>query len=432
MLCDGRRCPLGDEDKQLFEETLKEISQNFSDSWLALKSSHPLQILWNRRDILASIELHMLGESIRKLKSISPDQLRQNIILLKSDDQGTMAGAIWEIILAAAFSNPPQQKSRLLGPRRPTYDIEVEKENNTKLRISVKNFGQSKKDKEFLSQFQSIEQIVKNHANTNIQIKIIRADQFPTMQDWDYLKRILLRCLRSTSISSFSDNGWDIIIRSLTYDHIKDRVGLDEAKLYSNEISYTLFMASPFYKNEDKNIESKLGEACEDLICKGAMESDNLKNWLFIHLPEYVYMGDYVEWCNRFFRKNPKAPITNITLIQPAYVTNPDRDESFLAINHKEINKHSKETTRNLHIEFPIGIPVNSIKRFLGPDFEIPKKHYMMQSGHIYIDCGDMTHGGKMKTRFDYGIKTDAIAELNGEKFWISGNFPPTTKLVIL
>lgn len=253
------------------------------------------------------------------------------------------------------------------------------------------------------------------------------------MEEWDYLKRILLKLLRSTSFLSFSINGWDIIIRSLTYDLIKDRVGLDDAKLYSNEISYTLFMASPFYKNEDKNIESKLDKACKDLINKGAMESDNLKNWLFIHLPEYVFMDDYVEWCNRFFRKKPTAPITNITLIQPVYVTDPDKDKNFLAINHKEINKETKEAiTTRLQIEFPIGIPVNSIKRFLGQNFEIPKQHYMMQSGHIHLDCGDMTHGGKMKTRFDYGIKTDAIAELKGEKFWIAGIFPPTTKLILL
>ena len=85
-----------------------------------------------------------------------------------------------------------------------------------------------------------------------------------------------------------------------------------------------------------------------------------------------------------------------------------------------------------LQIEFPLGILANSIKRFLGPNFEIPNQHYMMQSGHILIDCGDVTHGGKMKTRFDYGIQTDAIAEINGEKFWILGNFPPTTKLIIL
>ena len=348
MLSDRRRCPLRDEDKQLFEEALKEILESFSEPWLTSKSNHPLQILWNRRDHLASLELYTLGNSIRKLRSISPDQLRQNIALLKSDDQGTMAGAIWEIILAAAFSIPPQQKSKLLGPRKPTYDIEVETENGSKFRISIKNFGKSNKDREFISQFQSIEQIIKNYATTNVRINIIRTGQFPTMQEWDSLKRHLSNFLKSARFSASSINGWDIITKPLTYDSIKNRVGLDDAKLFSNEVSYTLFMAAPFYKNEDKNIESKLNEACTDLINKGAMESDNSKNWLFIHLPEYVCMGDYVEWCNRFFCRNPTAPITNISLIQPVYVTNPDKDESFLAINYKKTIYESLNHTRNM------------------------------------------------------------------------------------
>ena len=40
-----RRCPLRDEDVQLFEEALIEIVDNFSESWLNLNSGHPLQTL---------------------------------------------------------------------------------------------------------------------------------------------------------------------------------------------------------------------------------------------------------------------------------------------------------------------------------------------------------------------------------------------------
>ena len=162
-----RRCPLRDEDVQLFEEALIEIVENFSESWLNLNSGHPLQTLWHRKDILSSMELYILGKSIQEIKNTSQDQLRQNIKLLKGDDLGNMSGAVWEIILAAAFNKPLKQKSRLLGPRMATFDIEVMATNGLTSHISVKNFGQSDKAKDFLDNFEAIEEVITNNAASN-------------------------------------------------------------------------------------------------------------------------------------------------------------------------------------------------------------------------------------------------------------------------
>lgn len=435
MYRENRICPLGDrdEDKRAFEDALIELVDQFSESWLNLNSGHPLQALWHRRDILASIELLYLGNSIKKVKGSSPDQLRQNIKLLKSNDRGTIAGAVWEIILAAGFHKPPEQKSKLLGPRKPTYDIEVETINGAKTRISVKNFGQSKNDRNFINQFESLERIIEVNTINHIQMSIIREVNYPSQQEWDALKREVSRRIWQATFGSYPFGGWNITIRALTDEHVRAHTGLDCATVYAKEASYTLFMALPFYKNEDKNIESNLKEACLDLINKGSIESNISKNCLFIHLPEYVSLDDYMDWCNRFFCDNPTAPISYITLFQPVYVTDPDKDESFLAFNHIEISRQNRIEPRNkLEIEMPVGRSANKIRHLIGPDFEIPKHHYIMQSGHIHIDCGDITHGGKMKMRFDHGIITDAVATLNGEEFSVSCNFPPTTKLVLL
>ncbi len=434
MYCERRRCPLGDENKPLFEEALVELVDNFSEPWLNLNKGHPLQTLWHRRDVLSSIELYSLGSSIQKIKNISPDQLKQNIRLLKSNDYGTMAGAVWEIILAAAFNDPPQQKSRLLGPRMPTYDVEVETADGSKCRISVKNFGQSERDREFLNQFRSIEELIKNNATSHTQIHIIKKGQFPaSRQEWDNLKRIILKISRSTNISTSSKDGWNIMKDPLTNEQIKAHMELDQATLYTKELSYTLFMALPFYRNENKNIEYKLNEACVDLINKGAIESDKSKNSLFIHLPEYVSLDDYAKWCNQFYNDNPSAPISFITLFQPVYVTDIANNEDLLAINQRVISRPNRQgSAAKLNITIPIGKPADDIKWFLGPNFEIPKHHYLMQSGRIQVDFGDFTHGGKMRSRFNFGIKFDAIGKFKGEDILFSVNSPPTTKLVLL
>lgn len=429
---EGRRCPF--ENIQVFENALIELVNSFSESWLTLSSGHPLQILWGRKDILASIELAYIGCSIQKIKNISPDQLRQDIKLLKNNDRGTMAGAVWEIILAAAFHNPPHQESKLLGPRKPTYDIDVETIDGLKTRISVKNFGQSKKDHDFVVNFDSIEKIIKDTINSHVQIIIFRKDNYPSPQEWGLLIRNLSKLIKSKNYYvHYLFNGWDISIIPLTDGQIKKLTGLETALLYKNKVSYTLFMAIPFYKNENKNIESNLIQACSDLIDKGSMESNRLLNSLFIHLPEYVSIEDYVDWCKDFFLKNPYAPISYIALLQPAYATDTEKDESFLATNHAIIERPNRLPPINkLKIELPIGKTANKIKISFNIGFEIPKHHYTMQSGHIYVDYGDMTHDGKMKARFINGIIIDAVGKLNREEFLLSMNSPPTLRLALL
>ncbi len=123
MYSDRRIRPF--EDERAFEEALIEIADFFSEEWLTSNSGHPLQTLRQRKDLFASIELAYLGASIQKIKNISPNELNQRIETIKEGDQGNIAGAIWEILLAAAFHKPPKQISRLLGQYQQTYDIEV-------------------------------------------------------------------------------------------------------------------------------------------------------------------------------------------------------------------------------------------------------------------------------------------------------------------
>lgn len=434
MYSEGRRNPFKDNQPQLFEDALKELIDSFSERWLSANSNHPLQSLWHRTDILASIELANLGISICTVKGFSPDQLRQNIKLLKSKDLGTIAGAVWEIILAAALHNPPNQNSRLLGPRKPTYDIEVKTDIGFNHLISVKNFGQSNKDRDFINQFELTEKIIKDNMSMPIQIVVIRKSSYPSLSDWAELMRNLPKLIKDQSNIHCLVCGWEIYIRRITDELIKEYTKSKESKLYSGEKSYTLFITSPFYKNEGKNIESKLKEACLSLIKKGVIETDKSRNWLFIHLPEYVSIENYIDWCNRFFNDNPSAPISGIFLFQPVYVTDPDKDVSFLAIHHEIIARPMCPTLdEKLALRIPIGIPIEAkANSVFYTGIDIPKYHYMKQSGHIHIHFGDFSNGGKLHLRFEHGIMIHGIHGFNGDEIILKANFPPTTRLTLL
>ncbi len=233
--------------------------------------------------------------------------------------------------------------------------------------VSVKNFGQSNKDRDFINQFELTEKIIKDNIIMPIQIAIIRKASYPSLSDWAELMIELPKLIKDQNDVYCLVSGWEIKIRHVTDDLIKEYTKSRESKIYTKEKSYTLFITSPFYKNEDRNIEYKLKEACLSLIKKGAIETDNSRNWLFIHLPEYVSIENYVDWSNRFFNNNPAAPISDIVLFQPIYVTDPDKDVSFLAIHHRVITRPAGPIlTEKLALEIPIGMPI------VNGDLEMP------------------------------------------------------------
>jgi len=379
-----------------FQEVLQEVEDSFSKSWLGSGKDHPLQAVWHREDILASIELATLGSSIQKIKIVSPDQTRQNIKTIKEIDVGNTRNAIWEIILSAAFHDPPAQYSRLLGPRRPTYDIEVRFPDETKNHISVKTFGQSEKDIAFCDQFESIEKIIKSNLTKSLQIFIFR-DDYPTPEQWETLKGRLPEIIKFHCHPINSMEEWTIVIYPLTDDSVRIHACVEQAKLYERRNSYSLFMSIPFYKNENRNIESKLKSACIDLIENGFIETNNSMNSLIIHLPEYVAIDNYINWCKTFFIDNPEAPISYVMLIQPVYLSDLEKDESFLSLIDNIIPRCNKSTFANkLHLEFPIGKPTTDrFKEILNTGFELPMHHYRRQSGNIFAYYGDVTLVGE-------------------------------------
>lgn len=222
--------------------------------------------------------------------------------------------------------------------------------------------------------------------------------------------------------------------RHITDDLIKDYTGFNESRIYTKEKSYILFITCPFYKNEDKNIQDKLEEACLTLTKNGIVETDRSHSWLFIHLPDYVSFDNYIDWCNRFFDNNPSAPISDIVLFQPIYVNDPKKDQSFLAIHNKIIRKPLSPTLIDkLIFGIPVGIPIefkdNSIF-FTGID--APRHHYMKQSGMIYIYFGDFSEGGKLNVRFENGITIYGVHGFRGDEIILKANFPPSPKLALL
>ena len=437
MNSQNRICPI--EENQLFEEALREIDRSFGETWLNSDSGHPLQTLWRRRDVLSSIELFTLGSSLIRIKSINPYHFMEYIDIIKKSDRNGSHGAvngrrgtIFEVVLAAALHNPPEQIIELLDPQYPVYDMIVHLIDKTSINISVKNFGQSEKDELFIKEAKLVEQVIRDHLRQHGGI-FIRSDIYPSAYHWDELLRKLPNILRNPiwECENIRDN-WHIYLSPLASG---------ENKLYTGELSYTFFVTAPFYKNEVIRLYSKLNEACRDLEQRGKRECNKSANILYAHLPAYILMDDYCEWCNKYLSENPNVPISSIRLIQPAYAKNSEEDTTSLFILYKDISRCDKESIgftsngKRLINRFPVGQTAGRPFEltFGGTNAKLPKMHYWYQSGQIYL-FDEVTEGCNIKhnLRYDYGIHTHSVIRIKGEDLIVSANSPPTYELLLL
>jgi hypothetical protein len=365
----------------------------------------------------------------RKTWKVELDYTKKHIERIKNNNPDLRRGSIYEIIFSAAFHIPPMQVVEMLHPQAQTYDLIVSFKDNTKVNISVKNFGNSEKDQMFLDRSKNMESIISKTIPNPLQV-IIYSDQYPSKMDWDNLARELPKAL--VYRGNININGWHIVLIPLNPA---------EKRFYEKRRSYTLFITAQYYSREESRIYKSLEKACSDIEKNGRNETDKEINILCIHLPPYVNLYNYAIWCKNYLTNDSRTKISGMRLIQPALAVDPTRDKSFLAFSYKDVFRSDRlkewfnREERKLYGEFAVGVPsTESLNHVFNPtDFMIPKKHYLYQSGHIYYLAEKSNNGNIIgESRFDYGIHTHIVVNLFKQDTIWSGKFPPTDELLIL
>jgi hypothetical protein len=117
---------------------LDAIVRYFDLDWLTAGGTNPLQLLWNSRDALATNELLNFGDAVANFESIDANWLRGQVSVVKTGDEGTRAGAIFEL-LGLNFYLSAGHKVVPLGNSNPGYDGAIELPDNSSLLVSIKN-----------------------------------------------------------------------------------------------------------------------------------------------------------------------------------------------------------------------------------------------------------------------------------------------------
>lgn len=428
------------------EEIFKCIAGHFSHKWIKSPRSHPLQQLWNRRDVLATNELYIFGTCLQAMSATNSKWVKDQVKMIKGDHNNNRLGAFFEII-GLAMLNSPNHKIIPATNNNPGFDGTLLLSDTKTISVSLKNYGDSSHCMEFTGYGAKVEaciiKTIKEKKICGIQIIIDAVKAFPTKSDWDNLLNNIPHVLSNVEQGKSKAFGisdcW-----AFMYNDLKD----EYQEFHSDFNSYQIIIFAPYQKNEEKNLISKLDDACIYLSKHSIAENECIINAVFIHLPESASIMKCKQWAEDYFLNFPGKPITSIIFYQPTIGTELDKNTNF--IHHcfqistimDKYNRWNPELKKiNFDVVFGIANYEAGSNKLIA-EIEGERKvidfngRYVYQRGNLYL-AGKQEADGSINgniNRIASGIFAHTVFQpFPGQpSFTFSGRFAPVDKLIIL
>lgn len=418
---------LSDDNWEYYIEFLK---SELDESWLKKKSNNPVQMLWNRTDFAASIELYILAKALENLKNIDINCYKKQVEKIKSKSYNTCRGHCFEVIALSYFQN--NYKMLPTADGNPGVDSTICYD-NVEINWSFKTFGISQGQIDFENKAKYIEEIAKNlflkKKMNNFEIAIIFVCYPYTKDIWDSLEKDIVDTIKNY-------NGQPVINGNENLGYCFRILNNNFKNISNNHLSHTFTAICPYHKNEEKNFYSKLDEAVANLLKHSHLKNENnvLKNALLIHIPDTIDISDCVALGQKYLYDNNKN--INILAFYQTYIAQ-NGDSSAIYHAWRYITKDI-ELPSSMGIEIPVGIITNDSSSYMikSTNDEI-QNHYVYQNGDIYKNAEvsqNDTLTGELKS-LAIGIRTNTVFSFpNYNKVLVASPkpFPPDNKLLIL
>lgn len=390
-----------DSEKQLYRE---EVGNFFDTEWLEQDGNSLIQFAWKRKDYFAKCEIITLGKCLNTLKNEHEKWIYDNIKTIKSNDLNNSRGAIFEILLAGYY--------KMMGDEYGHFDIITAKQHqkgyDVSLRftdefidnVSIKWLASSHHNDVFKGKMKSLDNIIKKEIEKlpffGINICVLLEKYPDNAQEWSKIENRTVRCVKNFDgyNSFYSDELVNIKVNFMSHHK-----GM---KLYSQNKSYSFVASSPFHKNEERNILSKIQNSAYHTSEKSPESNENTRNTCFIRVPSYIDP----EYCRRLCAKNKNEMqyknLHTIFFYCPAIATNLKDNTSlihhYLSAFITNIPQLMQE--KNTHtpgICVPIGITADKYSHLhliteKGEQLKLDS-HYIYQNGKCFIDCLDYSYG---------------------------------------
>jgi len=416
-----RQNPLPNLPETTIELAFSKVVEHFGLDWLSKeKGSHALQKLWTRRDALSTNELFTFGSSMIAAEAQSKQWLQHQIKLVKGKDENNQKGAIFEIlVLGYASSN---QKVIPAKASQSGYDIDIEANQSSKFRVSIKCYSESTHERRFKKSAEVARQKLIHGLRASGQhaTAYIEASTYPTEGDWQVLYTYLTQAASqfdgSKQIQTLNDK-WLVGLIPLLSE--KDE------KFAPNAISHTFICSAKYHKNEQKNFLSKLESAISN-IEKHVDSDSGYFPVILMRLPPAASASTLASWSTEYLKENKESILGAIFFVQPYTSSTEDGSSSYIAHYSSIASSPAYETIvkEGLQLEFPVGIVTSSPPSWqlcndIGKRLPIDEK-YIYQRGEHFIDGGSTGGGISRKAP---GIESFLIVNVNGELITLGGRW---------
>ncbi len=299
------------------EGALKAVSDYFDPAWLAANPGHPLGELWLLKDdFLATNELFWLGEAINRLAPINDRWVREAVEHIKSEDRGRRIGYTFELLaLASIVVNC--QDVRPAGHGTKTFDGDATLTDGHDYKVSIKNFAASDRDRRFQRNAKAFEALVTAEAERrgkNWVGMMVAAEGYPRDRDWETLKAALPELIAQEEPQD--DGFWTVRFQN-------NRPKLNN-ELDTENVSYSILIASRFHQNEVTGYINKVIRACTDVDDAAATLGTDERCIALIRISENAPINAITEELQRFINEERRR-MFGALIYQSAVTTNDDK-----------------------------------------------------------------------------------------------------------
>ena len=412
------------------ERRLEAVRDTFGADWLD-SGDGSVPALWARRDFLATNQLLWLGDAIISMASANRQWVKGLAKQIRRASANNRRGAMFELICLAAFSD--RQSVRPTPGSCPGYDGLVKTRHGHEAAISIKNFGMSAHEKEFVDRSRELEQrflaSLRGLKRNCVDLRVI-AKKHPGFSAYQYLIADITSVLANdpqTAGHAWQNDDWVVMSRSLT--------ACDLSR--SEPISYQITVMSPKHENESKNLLDKLDTAYANAK-KHAADFAGRCRMVFLHLPVNASFNQCHDWTEQYLRGRPDSPIDMVMLYQPAVATK-DNTSFILHTAQVVLGAGFDQYRNSLSTAFD-GFAVGFFVGVVGsepPRLQLMNdsggvlpadNYYLYQQGHFYRDLDKKAGSGVLRNPapglFEHLLLPDGLE--------LRGRFPPSGDLTLL
>ncbi len=295
------------------------LARHFGIDWLTTEGGNPLQILWKRRDALATNELLNFGDAVEGFESADPAWLKRQVKHVKGGDEGNRSGAIFELLglntfLAAGAKVVPSSSSN------PGYDAVIELPGPTSLLVSIKNHGMTSHERSFRRYAKELDDQFQSWMTTNGISGELRIGSKHALDTGSWIKltqdlRSILAGQLDGSARSYQVQGeWHIMLKAISADY---------EPLSRHSSSSIIFIMAPAHKNEQNKFLDDLRKSCVNIVKNTKCISDNFCRILFVRLCASASIKNCSDWARDYFEEYPDEKVGVVILYQAAVVNAP-------------------------------------------------------------------------------------------------------------